>query len=226
MKRQELLNQLSAAILGITIDHPLRVAIDGVDGSGKTYLADELAENLKKSARQIIRVSVDKFHNPREVRYQKGRNSPEGYYFDSFNNNSVIETVLKPLGPSGNFQYKKAVFDYKTDSEITSPPEQANRDAILLMDGIFLQRPELVNYWDLKIFLDVDFHHTVARAVKRDGWYLGSEQETTAIYNERYVPGQELYFQETKPKKNADIVVDNSDFSNPIILKEFAAKET
>lgn len=223
MKRQALLDQLSAAILSIKINHPLRVAIDGVDGSGKTYLADELATNLEKSTRQIVRISIDKFHNPREVRYQKGRNSPEGYYFDSFNNNSVIEAVLRPLGPSGNFQYKKAVFDYKTDSEITSPLEQADSDAILLMDGIFLQRPELVDYWDLRIFLDVDFQHTVARAVKRDRWYLGSEQETTAIYNERYVPGQKLYFREAKPKEIANIVVDNSDFSNPIILREFAA---
>ncbi len=83
----------------------------------------------------------------------------------------------------------------------------------------------MLNYWDLRIFLDVDFEHTVARAVKRDGWYLGSEQETTAIYNERYVPGQTLYFQEANPKEVADIVVDNNDFQNPIIKKKFAAKD-
>ncbi len=138
MKRQELLSQLSAIILSIKIGHPLRVAIDGVDGSGKTFIANEFAEILKESGRQIVRVSVDSFHNPREARYSRGRNSPEGYYLNSFNNNALIENVLAPLGPNGNLRYKKAVFDYKTNSEILSPAEEADRDAILLMDGIFL----------------------------------------------------------------------------------------
>ena len=219
MKRSELLTQLSGSILRIKIGHPLRVAVDGVDASGKTFLANELEQILKKSGRQTIRVSLDAFHNPREIRYKKGRNSPEGYYADSFNNKAVIESVLKPLGPKGDFRYQREGFDYKTNREIASPTGKADRGAILLMDGIFLQRPELVDYWDLKIFLDVGFASTVARAVKRDGWYLGSKQEITTIYNKRYVPGQKLYLEEVNPKKAADIVIDNSDFQNPIIKK-------
>lgn len=225
MKRQDFLKHLAIIISSVERSHPIRVAIDGVDGSGKTFMADELAEELKSSGKQIIRVSVDRFHNPREIRYQKGRNSPAGYYFDSFNNEEIINNVLQPLGSTGILQYKQAAFDFRTNSNVVSPVEQADKNAILLMDGIFLQRPELVNYWDLKIFLDVDFQFTVERAVKRDGYYLGSEQETTAIYNERYVPGQKLYFKEAKPGETADIVVDNSDFTNPIITKEFSAKE-
>jgi uridine kinase len=220
--RERLLQQLGERILKITLNHPTRVAIDGVDGSGKTFIADELAKKLRASGRQIIRVSVDKFHNPRIVRYQKGRSSPEGYYADSFNNTLVIENVLRPLGPNGDRKFKSAAFDYKNDTEIIAPVETAEPNAILLMDGIFLQRPELADYWDLKILLDVDFEHTVARAVKRDASFGGSEQEIEKVYDERYVPGQRLYFEKVDPKAAADIVIDNTDFKNPRFVKDIA----
>jgi uridine kinase len=217
--RERLLQNLGERIVKIKLNHPTRVGIDGVDGSGKTVLADELAQTLGTSGRQIIRVSIDKFHNPRHVRYRRGRNSPEGYYADSFNNGLVVQKVLQPLGPSGDRRFTPAAFDYKTDTEIAAPDKIAKPDAILLMDGIFLQRPELVDYWDLKIFLDVDFEHTVVRAMKRDGWYLGSEEETRTAYEERYVPGQQLYFQKANPRTAADIVIDNTDFENPKFIK-------
>ncbi len=220
MNRKDVLRYLAKIILGEKKDHPLRVGIDGVDASGKTFLADELAEELESSGREIIRISIDGFHNLKEMRYKKGRNSPEGYYFDSFNNRAIINKVLLPLGPEGNLKYRKKIFDFKIDSRINSSLESANKNAILLMDGVFLFRPELVEYWDLKIFLDVDFEITVKRASKRDGYYLGSEQEIIKKYNTRYVPGQKLYFGEANPKDVADIIINNSDFTKPIITKD------
>ncbi|MFA6520167.1 MAG: cytidylate kinase family protein [Candidatus Paceibacterota bacterium] len=220
MKRSELLKYLATIISAINTNHPVRVAIDGVDASGKTFMANELAEELKLLNKQVIRVSVDGFHNPKEIRYKKGRNSPEGYYFDSFDNKAIIENVLKPLGSIADLRYRKAIFDFKTNSTVDTPTEQASSDAILLMDGVFLFRPELVNYWDFKIFLDVDFKSTIDRASKRDGYYLGSELEIEKKYRERYVPGQKLYFKEAHPKEFADIIINNTDLANPIIVKK------
>jgi len=218
LARKDLLKYLADKITEIKIHHPTRVAIDGVDASGKTTLANELAEVLKTSERQIVRVSIDGFHNPKQVRYQKGRNSPEGYYQDSFDYQALIENVLKPLGENGNLLYTKAVFDFKTDAKVVLPSEKAEKDAILIMEGIFLFRPEVASNWDLKIFIDVDFKITVQRALKRDGYYLGSEQEILEKYNQRYIPGQKLYFKEAKPLEQADIIIDNSDFENPLIV--------
>ena len=58
-----------------------RVAVDGFDGAGKTWLADELAAAVGPAA---TRVRVDDFLNPQEVRYARGRDSPEGFFLDSF----------------------------------------------------------------------------------------------------------------------------------------------
>jgi uridine kinase len=145
MNRLAAIEELVDRITALTLPHPLRVAIDGVDGVGKTTLANELVEPIRRRGRAVIRASVDGFHNPRNVRYKLGRISPEGYFRDSFNYSALITTLLVPLGPGGSRLYCPAVFNYRTDSEIPMRFETAPPDAILLFDGVFLLRPSYRN---------------------------------------------------------------------------------
>lgn len=220
MQTDYLFNHLSEAILGYQKDLPILVGIDGVDAAGKTILADKLADRLEESNRQIIRASIDGFHNPKAIRYRKGRNSPNGYYQDSFNHHLIIDKLLKPLS-SGDLKYKEVVFDYRIDDEVNVPSKKADKDAILIMDGIFLFRPELLNHWDIKILLDVSFDVTLQRAIKRvkDQETLDSEQDIMDQYNRRYIPGQRLYFQEATPQEKADILIDNTSYEIPVIIR-------
>ena len=220
MTFDDLLTDVSETILDYRKGLPLLVGIDGIDAAGKTTLADGLANRLQESHRQIIRASIDGFHNPRAIRYRKGRNSPAGYYRDSFNYRSVISQLLAPL-KSGDLRYREVVFDYRTDEEVDVPHKNADKDAILVMDGIFLFRPELLNYWDIKIFLDVGFDVTLKRAIQRarDLGSSDSEQEIVDVYSRRYIPGQKLYFQEAAPWEKADILVDNTSYDNPVITR-------
>jgi uridine kinase len=57
---------------------PCLLAVDGVDGSGKTTLAESLARTYTERGRPVQVVHLDDFLNPRAVRYQRGRTSPEG----------------------------------------------------------------------------------------------------------------------------------------------------
>ena len=59
MTRASCIERVAAAIASIRLGHPTRVAIDGVDGAGKTRLADELVEPLERMGRKIIRALVD-----------------------------------------------------------------------------------------------------------------------------------------------------------------------
>ncbi|MEW6036557.1 MAG: hypothetical protein AB1529_08150 [Candidatus Micrarchaeota archaeon] len=217
--RHDLVRYLAGAILEINADHPVRVGIDGADASGKTHLANDLAVELGKRGRQIIRASIDGFHNPRGIRYRKGRDSPEGYYLDSFDNQAIIDNLLAPLGPNGNRLIRTVIFDFRTDSEVDAVAIRATNNSILVMEGVFLFRPELASQWDLKVFLDVDFSTSLSRALKRDIYYLGSEEGIRQMYEKRYIPGQKLYFAACNPKEQADILVDNNDFDNPKITR-------
>lgn len=222
MSITKLLGDLADLIIGIEKPHPVRVGISGVEASGKTIFAKELKLVLEKRNKEIILASIDGFHNPSNVRYQKGRDSPEGYYLDSFNHEALIKVLLDPLSREGNLNYQNVIFDYLNDQEVKSQTKIATKDSILLMEGIFLFRPELINYWDFKIFIDVNFEITKRRATKRseDQVYLGDYQNILRKYQQRYIPGQELYFAEVNPLSIADVVVDNTDFLNPFIVTQ------
>ena len=112
-----------------------RVAIDGVDGAGKTYLADALAEAIKP---RPARLSIDDFLNPTEVRYARGRDSPEGFFLDSHDLAAFVTAV-------------RAV----------------PADRTLIVDGIFSHRDELVDLWDYSIWLEVPFAVSIPRGAAR-----------------------------------------------------------
>lgn len=192
-----------------------RVGIDGVDGAGKTTLADRLGQVLEAAGHRVIRASIDGFHNPRAVRYARGRESGEGFYRDSFNLDAFRRELLDPMGPRGSGRFRRAVFDHRTDQPVDAPVEAAGKSGILLVDGIFLQRPELRASWDLVVFLDTPFEQSYRRMAQRDG----SDPSPYAPANRRYLEGQGFYFAECDPKGRADILVDYADLENPRIVR-------
>lgn len=224
--RAGVLSQLADSICAVDAhqggsQHPVRVAIDGVDGAGKTTLADELAPLIRKYDHPVIRASVDGFHNPKAIRYRRGTDSAEGYYRDSFDYEVILRDLLVPLGPGGDQRYRRVAFNHHKDAVDYETWIEAPSNAVLLFDGVFLLRPELIQYWDFSIFLDVDFRISVPRAVQRDisnGDQRWNAKILQARYERRYVPGQRLYFREARPQEQASIIVDNNDYQNPSII--------
>jgi uridine kinase len=208
------LHAIARRLARLSTGHVARVAIDGVDGAGKTTFADELADILRTHQRDVIRASVDGFHNPKTFRYRRGRSSPEGYFEDSYNYAALKEHLLDPLSPGGSRRYRTAVFDHGTDMPVSIPERDAPTSSILLFDGIFLHRAELCPYWDASIFLQVDFAVSVSRCAGRDG----SSPDPSSTANRRYVEGQRLYLLTCEPAKRATITVDNNDLSRPIMI--------
>ena len=210
MQRPQLLENLTGRIAEIRLPHPVRVAIDGVDAAGKTTLAEELVPLLQAHGRPVIRASIDGFHNPAHIRYQRGPTSPEGYYRDSFNYEALTELLLSPLGPDGTRRYWSAAFNHRTDSEVQISLETAEPHAVLIFDGVFLLRQELRGHWDFTIFVEAAFEVTLERAMQRDRSLFGSPEEVRRRYEQRYIPGQRLYFEECQPKERAMLTVDNN----------------
>jgi uridine kinase len=110
---------------------------------------------------------------------------PEGYYYDSFNYQKLAESILVPLGPRGSLQYRAAVFDHHQDLEVQSPIRMAEITAVLIFDGVFLLRPELVDFWDFTIFVEAAFETSLARAEQRDAAVFGSVEEVRSRYQRR-----------------------------------------
>jgi len=211
MPRDGIVSEIAAVISEVRLSYPVRVAIDGRDGAGKTSLADELVEPLRFHGREVIRASIDGFHNPKAMRYARGRCSPEGYFVDSFNYDMLRRLLLDPLGPDGSREYRTSAFDWRTDSSAMSPLRRSSDDALLVFDGVFLLRPELVDYWEFTVFVDVTVEVGTARCALR----AGSSSNPDTDLNKRYIEGQRLYISQCNPKRKAHVVIDNNDVSAP-----------
>ncbi len=187
------------------------VAIDGVDGAGKTSFADDLAAELTDSGLTVIRVSFDDFLNPPEVRYAKGRTSPEGFIADTYDYERFIDDVLEPLGSEGCGRYRAKSYDFAGETPLSPPWQVAPDAAVVVVDGMFLHRDRLRNargrkVWDLSVWLQGPAEVSVRRLAERDG----SPSEVDDPRIARYVEGQRLYIERYHPAERADLVIDNT----------------
>jgi uridine kinase len=212
--RDELLSRLAEAVRSVTIAHPTRVAIDGVPGAGKTTLADELAVVLRAQGREVIRATIEDFLNPRSVRHPWS-DSAEGWYNHNTDLDALHRVLLDPLGPDGDRRIQQAVYDKATDIAVSPPVTTAAIDAVLLFDGVFLLRKELIDRWDLRIFVSAPFEKTLDRARIRDQTPLISANEVEQRYRRRYIPSQQFYFETARPAEHADIIVYNDEPRQP-----------
>jgi uridine kinase len=212
-----LLARLADAVAGFHPARRIRIAIDGVDGAGKTTLANALAPLVAAKGRPAIRASVDDFHNPQSVRYARGRYSPDGFYLDSYDYDAFRRLLLDPLGPGGSGEYAAKRFDLARDRPFDLDPQHAAPTAALIVDGIFLHRPELRSCWDLSMFLKVDFDVSLPRGAARGPTFDAIDPDSPP--HRRYVGGQRRYLAECNPEQQADIVIDYSDLQAPVVLK-------
>ncbi|KQC12754.1 MAG: hypothetical protein APR63_10425 [Desulfuromonas sp. SDB] len=216
MTRSNLIQTIADTISKNYNNRQLIVAVDGVDASGKTYLADELVKPLSQRKFEVLRASIDGFHNPAAVRYQMGKDSAEGFYRCSFNYSELTAKLLKPF-IQGN-KVVTSIYNFIEDHPVKSPEITVNSGMILIFDGIFLHRKEICGFWDISIWLKVDFKTVLNRVVKRDGYLLGGEQEIKKKYLNKYLPGQNLYIEQRNPENIADLVIDNNDFIHPKLV--------
>ncbi|MGI5174771.1 uridine kinase [Dactylosporangium sp. CA-152071] len=194
----------------------VRVGIDGPDASGKTTFADELAAVIRALGRPVARVSLDDFHHPRAVRYQLGRDSPEGFWRHAFDYTRFRSEVLDRFGAGGDRRYRTAAHDVVTDTEHVTPLRTAAVGTVLIVDGLFLHREELVAAWEMSVFLDVDFAVTAKRMALRDG----ADPDPDHPGNRRYSDAQRIYYAACTPHERADILIDNQDLITPRIVRE------
>jgi len=218
-ERAALIGRVSALVAAIERPHPTRVAIDGRSAAGKTTFADQLAERLGMSGRQVLRAGIDDFHPPgHAARSAAGGYTPRGRYEEAFDYVAFSRLLLAPLGPNGDRRICLAMHDSLHDRPIGGAQLMAAPNAIALVDGAFLLRPELKANWDLAIWLDVSFDTMIERAAERDVTWVGDAAIVRERYRTGWAPAHEIY-EATGARDAAHVVVDNEDPLRPRLVR-------
>lgn len=178
------------------------VAIDGVDGAGKTTFADSLSLAIEANGKPVVRASIDGFHNPRAKRHHKGKSDPLGYFLDSYDYCAFQDFLITPFR-TGKASVHLARFEHRSDQE-NLIIGYAQQNAVLLIDGIFLHRDELSALWDYSVFLHTPFEETFRRMAQRDGF----DPNPLAASNARYLQGQQIYLETCKPSQRASVILE------------------
>ncbi|MGC5078089.1 uridine kinase [Agrococcus sp. DT81.2] len=187
------------------------VAIEGRDGVGKTRFADALQVALARAGVESFRASADDFHRARAFRYRQGRDSPKGYYEDAFDVELLDRVLLHPFRMGGSTGFMTRAFDLHADRSVAMEWQTAGPDAVLIVDGVFLQRPALAGKWHAVLYLEADDRVRGERLRARDGAHPDVQHES----HRRYREAHDFYERTVRPRQRALVVVDNSDWRWP-----------
>lgn len=102
-----------------------------------------------------------------------------------------------------------------SDTPVDEPTRQAPQSAILIVDGSFLQRPEIAKLWDVAVFVDTSSEVSRHRDVARDADQLGGIEEAENAFKVRYHAAAQLYLDKVGPADQADLVFVNDDLESP-----------
>jgi uridine kinase len=129
-----------------------------------------------------------------------------------------IDDFLRPreeryrLGDESPTGYYEDSFDHDRFREAVMDARET-----VIADGVFLQRPEIVDLWDFCIFVDAEEKEILRRAANRDRPRLGGG--VVDRYRRRYLPAQRAYAERLRPAERADAVVDNTDPAQPVLRR-------
>ena len=153
---------------------PCMIAIDGRCGSGKSTFGKLLAEALHGDL-----FHMDDFFLRPEQRTEERYATP-GENVD----HERVEEVLSAWWKQVPFTYRK--FDCSTMSLVAETMVVPKKIAVV--EGTYSMHKDLRKYYNLSVFLNIDKNLQQKRILKR------SNQAALDVFNARWIPLEELYF--------------------------------
>lgn len=163
------------------------IAISGFGGAGKSSLADKLYKyfNIKES--QVIR--IDHLYGP----------NPTGPGIFDQTDWPLLTQILQNVRAGKKLSYQGKGYR----GEVIDRDEELPK--VVIVEGVRLLQPNLMQYFDLSVWIDCP--HTVAleRAKARDRGQ-GEIEETVALWDTDWGPKDAIYFDTYHPDKMASFL--------------------
>ena len=186
---QDNINQITAAIQAeLKNKEYVLVAIDGRCASGKTTLAQEIQKTLLCNV-----IHIDDFFLRPEQRTQKRLETPG----ENVDHERFLSEVLLPLKANKTFSYRP--FDCHTQTLLKQV--EVKPDKITIIEGSYSCHPNLWDYYDIHIFMDIDGKTQLKRISARNG------ENGVKVFREKWIPLEEKYFETFKVKEKCELII-------------------
>ena len=194
-----------------TADRPFLIGVAGGSNSGKTTIANRLAELMGDERLSLIKLDsyyVERSHQPMEERVAANYDHPDAFDWALLNDHLAALTAGASV--------EVPVYDYtihdRSDQFVTV---KATR--VVVVEGILvLWEPRLRERFDLKIFVDTPADERLVRRLKRD---VAERGRTPDNILQQYVqtvrPAHELFIEPSK--RHADVIVPEGGLNRPAI---------
>ena len=148
------------------------VAISGIDASGKGYIATQLVQELSNRNKSVFLENLDAWLNLPKVRFSP-ENKAENFYQNAFRLEQLQSQILIPYRQENRVNCQVL---YLEETWTNFEPRQVCIEdcEILIIEGIFLFQPQLLPFFDLKIWIDCSFETAIQRAIARNQEGLSS----------------------------------------------------
>jgi uridine kinase len=198
----------------------LLVGISGIDGCGKGYLASQLEAHLALHAVTAAVLNADAWLNLPEKRFDKS--SPaENFYENAIRFDEFFSQLVIPLKNQRSV-YLSADFTEETATRYRKYTYEFKDVSVVLVEGIFLFKPQYRKHFDLAIWVDCSFATALARAISRAQEGL-SPVNTIAAYETIYFPAQRIHLAQDNPRENADLVFENNQLDSRRAARAFSS---
>ena len=168
------------------------IAIDGCCASGKSSLANFINDNF------ICNVfHMDDYFLPPEKKTAERLSEPGGNVDWERFEDEILKNIIK----NQNFTFN--IYDCHSLSYFESGKVFCKR--LNIVEGVYSMHPELNDYYDYKIFLDVEESKKHSRILERSG-----ENKLNRFIKE-WIPMENRYFDTYSIKDNCDLYIDTTE---------------
>jgi uridine kinase len=185
------------------------VALSGIDGSGKGYLAARITAALDAHGGRVAVLNVDGWLNLPHVRFDPVQPA-DHFYRHALRFDEMFDTLVLPLRDHRCIDLEMD-FTEETATEYRRHRYELTEIDVILLEGIFLLKRELRDAYDCAFWIDCTWPTALERALARRQEGL-SEDETVRAYREIYFPAQEIHLQRDDPRRAATAIIPNDPF--------------
>jgi len=192
------------------------LGVDGVDGSGKSFLAERLGATLGQVGLPTVLLRVDDFRRPIDWR-QAGRSEAEVYYDDYYDLALLDACASRFL--AGADAVEIPAFDSRVERHVGTRTVEFGAASVAVVEGVFALRSQAVRANAAVVYLRTTLPEARRRILVRDTARGRTAEDVMHRIAARYFPAHERYVRECDPVGSAAALIDHETLGAPTVAR-------